>query len=241
MRVFFLLAVVLLLAPTLVAQPRPITEAEFAKIKNEAMKKRTKVPLRVKRSWKTANSDVSSEALYEYSRNDTFHFVYVTPFYGIEKRTESIQIGKAKYVRNADGTWTKDPLLVSNFDLSGYGSATGDGSDRGSGTGNNSGAGDSSGGPASSAETTRTAEHFYVGKEILKGQECSHYRTIRTVTYTGKTGLSRETVEDYWINANGLLLKETHETSRGAVPYTSSTIIEYEYPKEINIVPPIPD
>jgi hypothetical protein len=234
--VFFLTVATLLFAPTLFAQPKPIAEAELNKLKSAAVDGRSRVPYRVKMRTTGPGTRGSSESMQEYSGTRSVHHLFIArSANGVElTRTETISIGDVTYLRQKDGTWVIEPpaepppppATIKKVDT---GSVIRSGGPRdGSGI-------------AAWSSTKQSAEHFYIGKETLNGQETDHYRTTRVITLDGNKQLVRRIVDDFWFNANGLMVKQTSEGSYDDGSAAHGTVTEYEYPKEIKIVAPIPN
>ena len=206
------------------SQSRDITDAELSKLVFDAAAKRKEMTFRERVSTTGFSPGTSSEALYEFGPNDSYHYRSVKTRNGIETKAEGIRIGTVNYTRQENGSWIKDPPPKAN-------------KVGGSGSGNGTGYGT---GPKVPPE--ETTEIRFVGSDKIHGQRTSHYRKIHVVKFVDRTPpLTRKLVDEYWFNADGLLVKESHEDlfDNSGHPYTSVT--EYEYDKDIKITAPIPD
>ena len=224
MRLLLLIMVNILLlvsASTVFSQSRDITDAELNKLISDAAAKRTEVPLREKTSTTGYAPGESSEALYEFGPNDTFHYRLVEKRNGVETKAEVIRIGTVRYTMQKDGSWLKDSPQQSTGGGSGFGSGYGTGS---------------------SVKPEVTEEIRFVGSDEIHGQTISHYRKIHIVKFIGRTPpITRKVVDEYWFNADGLLVKESHEDVLDNFPQRYTSVTEYEYDKDIKITAPIPD
>jgi hypothetical protein len=207
--------------PAVFGQSRQITEAELTRLTTEAIEKRKGLPQRQKTSTTGYDSGASSEAIYEFGPNDTYHYVSVHIAKGVETKKEGIRIGDVRYTRQQNGSWVKEPP-------------------QGKVSGSGSGGGIGSGTPTAPPETT--TEYLYMGDEKVDHQKTAHYRKVHVVKFTSRTPvLTRKSVDDYWFRADGMLVKESHEDTFVNSPRTYKSVTEYEYDKEIKIIAPIPD
>jgi hypothetical protein len=127
MRILLLILVTfttLVSVPSVFGQSRDITEAELNKLISEATTKRKGLPQRQKTTTVGYDSGDSSETLYEFGPNDTYHYRSSKKSKGVETKSEGIRIGEVRYTRQQDGSWVKEPPVS-----------------RGTGTGSGSGSG----------------------------------------------------------------------------------------------------
>jgi hypothetical protein len=223
--VILLIAVASLIsAENLLGQSRQIAEAELTKLIAEAAQKRKGIPQRQMTSTTGYDAGDSSEILYEFGPDDTSHYVSIRRAKGIETRTEGIRIRDVRYTRQKDGSWMKEPPREK----------TG-----GSGSGFGSGSGSSSSSPSPPEKTT---EYLYIGKEKTDGKKTEHYRKTSIVKFTLRSQVvTRRNVYDYWFNADGLMVKESHEDAFENSNRRYTTVTKYEYDKDIKITAPIPN
>jgi len=212
--------------PTFFGQSRQITEAELTKLNTEATERRKGLPIRQKTSTTGYDAGVSSETLYEFGPNSTYHYLSIKRANGVETKTEGIRIGDIRYTRQQDGSWIKEPPQQK---VGGSGSGNGNGNGSGSGIG-------------SSTPPESTTEYLYIGSEKIHGQVTSHFRKTHTVKFTSRTPvLTRRVVDDYWFGADVMLVKESHEDEFINTSRRYKSVTEYEYNKDIKITAPIPD
>jgi hypothetical protein len=224
MRLLLLITINILLlvsVPAVFSQSRDITDAELDKLITDAAAKREGVPRREKVSTTGYDPGESSEALYEFGPNDTYHYRFVEKRNGVETKAEVIRIGSVRYTIQKDGSWLKNSPQQSTGTGSGMGS--------GYGTGSN-------------VKPEVTEEIRFVGSDEIHGKTISHYRKIHVVKFIGRTPpMTRKVVDEYWFDADGLLVKESHEDVHENFPQNYSSVTEYEYDKDIKITAPIPD
>ncbi|HEV8592440.1 MAG TPA: hypothetical protein VGQ55_10085 [Pyrinomonadaceae bacterium] len=205
--------------PIVFGQSHQITEAELTKLNTEATAKRKGLPLREKNTTTGYNPGASSETLYEFGPNNTYHYLSIKRANGVETKTEGIRIGDVRYTRRQDGSWIKE---LPQGKVSG-----------GSGIGNSAN---------SSAPPETTTEYLYIGSEKIHDQRAAHYRKIHVVKFISRMPvLTRKVVNDYWFRADGMLVKESLEDVFENPNRSYKSVTEYEYNKDIKITAPIPD
>jgi len=218
----FIAVITLVHVPNVFAQPRQITEAELKKLISDSAEKRKGMSYVQKRSTTGYNAGDSSDDLFEFGPNDTYHYRLLRKQNGTEIKYEGIRIGTVRYTLQQDGNWLKD--IPKSQGSAGYGAGSGSGSGAG---------------PSVPPEITQ--EYRYVGSEKMQGQLTSHYRKTEVVRFNSPTALTRRVVDDYWFNSDGLLLKESRDDKFENSERRYTSVTEYEYRKDIKITPPIPD
>src|SRR5690348_2653216 len=105
MRLLLLITINILLlvsVPAVFSQSRDITDTELDKLVSDAAAKRKGVPRREKISTTGYDPGESSEALYEFGPNDTYHYRFVEKRNGVETKAEVIRIGSVRYTMQKD-------------------------------------------------------------------------------------------------------------------------------------------
>jgi hypothetical protein len=201
------------------AQSHKITESELTKLLGDAAVKRTGRPYRIHvRQWTEGEPNSASEGIWEYGLKSTMHYRLVS---GGTSDTwlEAIWIGSQAYRRQRDGKWIKLPWQApSDPAKTALGSLfrTGDPSEL-------------------------TVECLYVGGEMVHGQPASHYRKTELLKFISGTPITVKKVQDDWINAGGLLVKESYVSNEEDLKKQVIRVSDYEDNVDIKITAPIPD
>lgn len=215
----FVAAIWLVSVPGAWAQSRPITDTELTQLLGNAAEKRTGRPYRVHvRQWTEGEPESATEGIWEYGLKNTMHYRLVS---GGTSDTwlEAIWIGSQAYRRQQDGKWIKLPWQAPSDPAK-------------TALGSLFRAGDPS---------ELTVECLYVGSEMVHGQTASHYRKTVLIKFTSGTPITVKEVEDYWINAGGLVVKRSYASNEEDLKKQVIRVSDYEDNVDIKITAPIPD
>lgn len=220
-KVFFLAAIVLGLADSVLNQSRDVTDSAMSALLLNAREGRKAVPYRVKESTFTFQGGESKPELVatkitDYYPPDRFRIVEENKYTsGRTVRNETLWIGRIKYLRNARGAWAilAPPSMTGHVE------------------------------PVVTAldvKTTAKEKHRYLGKRDLNGKPHDVYESFLSTIYQlpGKKVVYL-TNRNCWFNDQGLLLRETKEEG---IPGTKKRIryleTEYDYDQKIRIEVP---
>lgn len=134
-------------------------------------------------------SDYSAKMIFEYGSNGSSRIIHSSTFGGKTNTTETLKIGKLVYTRIGTEAWTRKEGQTSPVPAQGSGNEA-----------------DKAPFQVMSSET----EYKYLGPGDYKGEKVEIYiRTERQKKVNSVTGKAMDSVitSKYWINGDGLILK----------------------------------
>jgi hypothetical protein len=218
-RLCLLLPVLLaLLASITLAQSKDITREEYQAPWRAALKKAETLNRRhIQKSefYRDNKLVLTEEWQYEYVMPDRIHYLHIRSREGKTQRTEQINIGNTLYCKQGDAPWTS-PLVGSCVGRSGgtFGSAF-------------------------------EHERYTVEDVRLDGKHLKHYHSYITAynrfPQDPEKNFTSFSESVYWLNADGLLVREEYRGGRLDPQVIDDQIIDtYEYnPKDLKIEAPI--
>lgn len=212
-----LLTLVFCISTNISAQDKKISEQEMTTLRKNAAEKLKGKSYRVKmtsESYRNVNDSAPyyfTEDISEFVPPDSYRDVFERKTVDGTTRSETIRIGKRKFVRLNNQAWKE----ISETEI-GFGSG---------------------GGQGKPVESETSVEYTYKGKRFINNQNADLYEILTVREYKDSKSITIYT-EKFWFSREGLYLKTENEFGYNK-RVTSHTVREYEYDPKIKIEAPI--